>query len=41
MNMPRVDDRWVCCFFGIRFDLCDGSCLRKLTGQPNTLILPS
>ena len=40
MNMPRIDERWVCCFFGIRFDLCDGSCRRKLTGQPNTFMLP-
>ena len=40
MKMPRTDDRCVCCFLGMRFDLCDGSCLRKLIGQPKTLMLP-
>ena len=40
MNVPRIDERWVCCFFGTRFDLRDGSCRRKLTGQPKTFMLP-
>ena len=40
MNIPRIVDRWVCCFLGMRRPWDVGACRRKPTGHPKTRMWP-